>query len=338
MGKPERQSFIFKGVYEFEDPGGTLVAARVPANGTADLFSGTNVIVRPNQQAILLYKGELGDIMKPGTHSIKTENFPIITRIANWSFGFQSPLRAELWFFILKVFVGRRWGTTAPVIYNFPDYQNVPIRAYGRFNIKVVDALKIYQNLIGSNVLFDITELEEFVQGQLLELLPQALSVVKKLGDLNRAQDDVSNVLQEKANSVLKNYGLSILDLQVLSLVPSKEILNALDSKAAMNIVGNKQEYLLYKAANSLIEDRSLNSGAGGQTANDPMQLMLGLMLGKNLMSSNFKEKEKNYLGESKAGDVKIANTKGKKFCSDCGVGIRSKDKFCSSCGRRISS
>ena len=158
-----------------------------------------------------------------------------------------------------------------------------------RITIKVVNPPKLYNNLIGSNVLFDITDLEEFVQGQLLELLPQALSVIKTLGDLNHAQDDVSNVLQEKINPILNNYGLTILDLQVLSLVPSKEILNALDSKAAMNIVGNKQEYLLYKAANSLIE----NPSSGANTSNDPMQLMLGLMLGKNLTASDFREKDK---------------------------------------------
>lgn len=333
MGKPNRQSLIFKGVYEFEDPGGTLIAARVPANGSADLFSGTCIVIRPNQQALLIYKGEFADVMKQGTHRIKTENFPIITRIANWSFGFQSPLRAELWFFMLKVFVGRRWGTTAPVIYSFPDYQNVPIRAYGLFNIKVVNPQRLYNNLIGSNVLFDITDLEEFVQGQLLELFPQALSVVKTLGDLNHAQDDVSNVLQEKINPILNNYGLTILDLQVLSLVPSKEILNALDSKVAMNIVGNKQEYLLYKAANSLIENQS---SGGANTSNDPMQLMLGLMLGKNLMASDFREKEMRYLDESMTNDVKVVNPKGKKFCSNCGGGIRQKDKFCSSCGRRV--
>jgi len=236
----------------------------------------------------------------------------------------------------LKVFVGRRWGTTTPIIHNFPDYNNVPIRAYGLFNIKVIDTQKLYNTLIGSDVLFDITGLEDFIQGQLLELLPQSLSVVKSLGDLNRAQDDVSNILQEKINVIIKNYGLKILDLQVLSLVPSKEILNALDSKAAMNIVGNKQEYLLYKAANSLVENQSSGTGSG-HTANDPMQLMLGLMLGKNLIASNFREKEEDYLNISRADRVKGISPSGKKFCSKCGGGISQKDKFCSSCGRRVS-
>ena len=334
MAKPDKQSFLFKGIYEFEDPGGTLIAARVPANGTADLFSGTCVVVRPNQKAIMIYKGQFADEIGVGTHEVKTENMPIITQLANWSFGFQSPLRAELWFYSLKTFVGRRWGTTTPVIHSFSNYQNVPIRAYGIYNIKLIDPKKLYNTLIGSQVIFDITGLEEFVQGQLLELLPQALAIIETLDKLNTSQDDVSNVLQEKANKVLKDYGLQLLDLQVLSLIPSKEILEALDAKAAMKIVGNKQEYLLYKAANSLVENQSAGAeGGGGNASNDPMQLMLGLMLGKDLMASNFREKESQYLNE---GSVDADKSKGKKFCSKCGAKVGEKDKFCSSCGRRI--
>jgi len=53
-------------------------------------------------------------------------------------------------------------------------------------------------------------------------------------------------------------------------------------------------------------------------------------------MASDFREKEMRYLDASMTSDVKAVNPKGKKFCSNCGGGIRQKDKFCSSCGRRV--
>src|SRR3989338_4642873 len=119
MGRQE-QSILFKGFYEFEDPSGILIAAKVPPQGTADLYSGTTIVVKANQCALFLHKGKITEVLLEGTHAVKTENFPILTRLANWKFGFESPLRCEIWFFSSTVYAGRRWGTTQPIIYDFP--------------------------------------------------------------------------------------------------------------------------------------------------------------------------------------------------------------------------
>src|SRR5690348_14766163 len=74
MANPRPQGLFARGVYEFEDPSGTLIAAQVPFTGSADLYDGTAVIVRPNQVALLVYKGEVTDLLGPGTHYIKTGN------------------------------------------------------------------------------------------------------------------------------------------------------------------------------------------------------------------------------------------------------------------------
>ena len=328
----QRQSLFFRGIYEFEDPGGCLLAARIPHIGSADLYSGTAIIVRPNQCALFLYKGKIADILVEGTHNIQTGNVPILTRLANWRFGFKSPLRCEIWFFSNQAYTARRWGTIKPVLHNFSDMNSVPIRAYGNYNIVLKNSKKFYMTLIGSRTSYDISELEEFVQGQILELFPKALTVVRNIQNLNKSQDEVSRKLQILVNRVLAKYGLQIIDLQVLSLLPSEEIIKALDAKVAMNIIGNKQEYLLYQAANSLNE---LQSGAGKSQSNDPMQMMLGLMLGKSLISADFREKERAVvLGkiESKSG---AKEDYGSRFCSNCGSKVRSNDKFCASCGKK---
>jgi membrane protease subunit (stomatin/prohibitin family) len=136
-----------------------------------------------------------------------------------------------------------------------------------------------YTTLLGSRLSFDMSELEEFVQGQIIELLPEAVASVKQLEKLNQSQQKVSVQLEKLCNKVFAKYGIHLRDVQILSLLPSQEVLQAMEAKAAMQMVGNKQEYLLYKAANSLNE-----LGSGNSQGNDPMQMMLGLMLGKNLM------------------------------------------------------
>lgn len=58
-----KQTNLFRGIYEFEDPSGGLLAAKIPHSGSADLYDGTTVVVRPNQRAIFIYQGQVADIL-----------------------------------------------------------------------------------------------------------------------------------------------------------------------------------------------------------------------------------------------------------------------------------
>lgn len=94
MAKPREQFLFFRGIYEFEDPSGGLMAARVPQAGTADLFRDTVVLVRPNQRAMFVYDGKVAEMLGEGTHRLENRNVPVLTRLANWKLSFQSPCGA----------------------------------------------------------------------------------------------------------------------------------------------------------------------------------------------------------------------------------------------------
>ena len=82
----------------------------------------------------------------------------------------------------------------------------------------------------------------------------------------------------------------------------------------------------MYKAANSLGE---LGVGASG---NDPMQMMMGLMLGKGIMLEGPEASaapKKKLSPSSKSGSSSVGN----KFCTNCGESLASEHKFCFSCG-----
>lgn len=163
-----KQSTLFRGIYEFEDPSGCLISAKVPATGTVDLYADTAVLVKPHQCALFIYKGQIADILLAGTHQVKTENRPILTRLANWRFGFESPLRAELIFVGGHILTARRWGTSRPILVNFEGYGPVPVRAYGNFNVAVKDPKKFYLKLMGSRSAYSIADLDEFIQAHFI--------------------------------------------------------------------------------------------------------------------------------------------------------------------------
>lgn len=315
--KPRNQTTLFKGIYEFEDLSGALLAAKVPAMGSVDLYSGTAVIVRPSQCALFVYKGQIADVLFSGTHQIKTENVPILTKLANWKFGFESPLRAELVFIAGHAFTGRRWGTPQPVLTNFEGFGSVPIRAFGNYNVAVTNPTQFFLKLMGTRSTFSLADVEEFLQGQIIELLPEVLLDVHKLDDLATSYNQLSKKLETILNNELREFGLSVQKIQILSALPSKEVLEAMEAKTAIKILGSQKEYLLYKAATSLGQPND-NKG------NDPLQMMMGLMLGKGLIGADYTDKEK------------VEAIPAKDVCAGCGKPIPSDARFCPSCGKKI--
>jgi membrane protease subunit (stomatin/prohibitin family) len=317
MAKPREQFLFFRGIYEFEDPSGGLLAARVPQVGTADLFRDTVVLVRPNQRAMFIYEGRVAEMLGEGTHRLENRNVPILTRLANWKLNFQSPLRCDLWFFATNVFPARRWGTTQPVIHKFTSVGSVPIRAYGNLTVVLKDPETFYLNLVGGRTSYDITDLEAYLQGHLLELLPQALEVVKNITELNVLQEEVSQRLEKLLEPIAERDGLQVRDIQVLSLLPTQEVLEALSARTAMNLIGDKREYLLYKAANSL-------EGWEG-SGSDPMQMMMGLMLGKGLFNLDYHERERKAIEPAR-----------RIVCPACSQPAEPHHRFCPGCGKEI--
>ena len=74
----KQQGSVFKGIYEFEDPSGILLAAKSPITGSADLYSGTTIIVKPNQMALFIYKGQITEVLTGGEPSNKDREFPLV--------------------------------------------------------------------------------------------------------------------------------------------------------------------------------------------------------------------------------------------------------------------
>jgi membrane protease subunit (stomatin/prohibitin family) len=319
MQANQKQSLLFRGIYEFDDASGTLLAARQPHVGSADLFHNTAIVVRPNQAAIFVYKGKIADILGPGTHYVSSENFPVLTRLASWKFGFRSPLRCEIWFFSGHLMTGRRWGTSQPIV-TVLDETSVPIRAFGNYNVRVTDPRAFLLKLVGSRSSMGISEIEEFIQGHIIELLPQVLRLAKSIRDLSALQKKISSHLEDLMTNALRPFGLGVQGIQVLSLLPPKEVIQAMDTKLAMDVIGDKREYLLYKAAASL---DALHSSSGS----DPMQMMMGLMLGKGLMGADYHDKENHALPRA----AKVA-------CPHCQSTHDSQNRFCPQCGKEVAS
>jgi len=105
-----------------------------------DLSTFTQLVVRESQEAVLFTKGRLLGKFGPGKHTLNTENLPLLRNLFGLPFGGKNPFFAEVWFVNKVVPLNIDWNTTS-MMYHDPDYNAmVPMRAVGRYGLKVLDA------------------------------------------------------------------------------------------------------------------------------------------------------------------------------------------------------
>ncbi|MBL8508443.1 MAG: SPFH domain-containing protein, partial [Chitinimonas sp.] len=84
-----------------------------------ELKMGAKLTVREGQLAVVVNEGQLGknqvaDVFTPGMYTLNTENMPILATLKGWKYGFNSPFKAEVYFFNTRKFTDLKWGTAGP--------------------------------------------------------------------------------------------------------------------------------------------------------------------------------------------------------------------------------
>ena len=96
--------------------------------------------VRENQVALFINEGKAADLFVPGRYQLTTQNMPILTTLRGWKYGFQSPFKAEVYFFNTRLFTDLKWGTTNPVMMRDAEFGMIRLRAFGTYAMKIADA------------------------------------------------------------------------------------------------------------------------------------------------------------------------------------------------------
>ncbi len=264
----------FIDVIEWTDDSNDTMVWRFPRQGN-EIKYGAKLIVRESQIAVFVNEGEIADIMGPGTYELETRNLPILTSLKHWDHGFSSPFKAEVYFLNTRRFTDLKWGTKNPIMLRDPEFSMVRLRAFGTYEIKIIDPEAFLKEVVGTDGHFTIDEIEN----QLSNLIVSKLAVV--LGqddtpalDLAANYERFGEFVTEGIAPYFKEYGLELTKILVENISLPPEVEKALDTRSSRAISGNLDEHLKYQAAQSL--------GKGG-TMGDMAGMGMGLAMGQQM-------------------------------------------------------
>ena len=236
------------------------------ADADKEIKNGAALIVRESQSALLLNEGQLADTFTAGKYALKTENVPVLTRLKGWKYGFESPFKADVYFFNTHQFVNLKWGTPAPVLMRDPAFGQVRVRAFGTYNIRIADVGQFFKEYAGTYPRLNIVELEvqlrDFIAPKFAEMLSQAnIAVMDAAGNIAELNGKIQPLIQQYFTGL----GLEVTQFTITSITLPEEVLKHYDNVTGMNMVTDVNKFSQFSIASAMDKENSAMGDAARQ-------------------------------------------------------------------------
>lgn len=313
-----------------------------------EIKNGAQLIVRESQAAVFVFEGQVADVFTPGRYTIDGGNTPILSKLGAWKYGFNSPMKSEVYFVNTKQFTDMKWGTSNPIMLRDADFGIVRLRAFGAYSLRVADPGAFIKEIAGTNAHFQTEDIDGQLKRAIVTEFSDAIGEMKIPAlDLAAQYKELGEAIRAKINEDFSGYGLTVTKFYVENVSLPPEVEAAMDKRASMGALGDAQKYMQFQAADAL-RDAAQNEGGGAGLG---AGLGAGFAVGGQ-MANVFGQQAAGSGGSSAPAGVSCPacgkqNAPGAKFCADCGgkmevaqvpcvkcgANLREGAKFCSECG-----
>jgi membrane protease subunit (stomatin/prohibitin family) len=309
---------VFLEVLEWFDDSGRELVHRIPEKGSGEIKFGAQLTVRESQAAVFFYKGKAVEAFGPGRHTLKTANIPILTKIASLPWALTSPLRAEIYFANMKVFTNLKWGTRDPVAFKDSELGFVRLRAFGVFNIQIVQPLLFINRLVGTQGMYVTEEIEEYLNRVIVSRFNDHMGeTIDTILSLPSKYEELSEGLCSRLEKDFSHFGLGLNQLYINAITPPPEVQQAIDDRSRIGVFNDMNKLMQMKAAMAMEKAATAEGGAGSG-----MGMGMGVM-----MPAMFAQ----YFA---AAEVR-GGSSGSPACPECGTSLSTDAKFCPQCGHQ---
>ncbi len=247
-----------------------------------EIKMGAQLTVRENQVALFINEGKAADLFGPGRYELSTQNVPILTTLRGWKYGFQSPFKAEVYFFNTRLFTDLKWGTANPVMMRDADFGMIRIRAFGSYAMKIADPKQFFSTIVGTQGLTTTDEITGQLRSTILSKLSDAIAEAKIPAlDIAAKYDELSAVAREKVGPEFGSYGLDLAKFFVENVSLPEEVEAAIDQRTKLGVLGDKMaQFTQLQAAESLKIAAANPGGVAGAGAGLGAGLAMASVMG----------------------------------------------------------
>lgn len=310
---------IFLEVIEWFDESGKELVHRIPEGGSGEIKWGAQLTVRESQAAVFFYQGKAYDAFGPGRYTLKTANIPILTKVLSLPWGMTSPLRAEVYFTNMKIFPNLTWGTRDPVAFRDSELGLIRLRAFGVFNIRIVQPVLFINSLVGTQGVYGADEITGYLNRVIVSRFNDFMGEhIDTIFNLPARYNELSEGLIKALEADFSQFGLGLASLYINAITPPPEVQKAIDDKSKLGVFDDLNKLLKMKAAMAL-EAASLNQGSAGTAMGMGVGMMMPAMFADAI----------------KASASQVPTDNGLK-CQSCGQPVSREARFCPSCGQQI--
>ncbi|HEY5248410.1 MAG TPA: SPFH domain-containing protein [Dermatophilaceae bacterium] len=242
------------------------------------------LVVRESQVAVFVNEGTIADVFKPGTHTLQTQNLPVLSTLKGWKYGFDSPFKAEVYFVSTRQFTDLKWGTQNPAMMRDPEFGMVRVRAFGTYAIKAADPAVLLRELVGTDPEFKTDEVDEFVRQSVVSRVVTALATsgVAAL-DLAAHQNEIADRLAVIISEDLNLIGLQMPRFIIENVSLPPEVEATMDKRTSMGVLGDLDQFTKYQAATAITEAAQNPGGLAGAGVGMGLGAGLGAQLAQAL-------------------------------------------------------
>ncbi len=320
----------FLDILEWEDQGQEILVYKYPMQDN-EIQNGGKLVVRPGQSAIFVNEGKIADVfLDSGTYTLTTQTLPVLTNLKNWSYGFKSPFKSDVYFISTKRFLDQKWGTPQPVLIPDPKFEQVEIKAFGTFSFRIMDPATLLIDVTSTNKVYTV----EDIRGQLRSYIVSNFSPIVARQKVTVAQlinnyQCIDKAVLEAVNTRFQALGLEIISFTTQNISLQQELQDAMRKRSTVNIMGDLNTYSQVQKMEAM-RDSVNNPGMNAMN-----QAGMGLGIGQGLGSSMAQGMQSQGAAPPTAGQQPPA-AGAVASCSQCGSPVQAGSAFCSQCGNKI--
>ncbi|MFZ2492744.1 MAG: SPFH domain-containing protein, partial [Thermoanaerobaculia bacterium] len=268
-------------IIEWLDDSNDTMVYRFPVYNQ-EIKMGAQLTVRENQVALFVNEGKAADLFTPGRYELSTQNVPILTTLRGWKYGFQSPFKAEVYFFNTRLFTDLKWGTTNPVMMRDSEFGMIRLRAYGTYATKISDAKVFFQQVVGTQGLTTTEEILGQMRSTIMSRLSDAIAEAKIPAlDLASNYNELSQFAKRDISPDFASFGLELARFFVENISLPEEVEAAIDQRSKLGVLGDRlQQYTQLQTAEAIGTAAANPGGIAGAGAGLGAGLAIGQAMG----------------------------------------------------------